>query len=137
AEAGADVGAMLAATLSAIASKHEGTCKPVDRTASLRDTLNVTTDVEVGTAADEAEFKEGSYLVSGGVLHQIVNGIPTVVGVKSGRGGAGLFPKHAAIIKGLIPIRDTVRAILRAQLNDQPYAASQEKLLAQYRQFTK
>ncbi|MGI9376020.1 MAG: helicase-related protein [Tsuneonella suprasediminis] len=137
AEAGADISTMLAATLSAIASKHEGTCKPVERTASLRDTLNVTTDVEVGTAADEAEFKEGSYLVSGGVLHQIVNGIPTAVGVKSGRGGAGLFPKHAAIIKGLIPIRDTVRAILRAQLNDQPYALLQETLLTHYRQFTK
>ena len=137
AEAGADVGATLAATLSAIASKHEGACKPIERTASLRDTLDITTSVEVGTAADEAEFKEGSYLVSGGVLTQIVNGIPSVVGVKSGRGGTGLFPKHAAIIKGLIPIRDTVRAILRAQLNDQPYAASQEKLLAQYRQFTR
>ncbi len=137
AEAGVDLKAALASTLSALASKHEGIFRPIARTTSLRDTLGVALDVEIGTAADEAEFKEGSYLVSGGVLHQIVDGIPTVVGVKSGRGGAGLFPKHAAIIKALIPIRETVRAILRAQLNDRPYADLQEKLLSHYRQFAK
>ncbi|TNE43753.1 MAG: lactate dehydrogenase [Sphingomonadales bacterium] len=137
AEPGVDLKAALASTLSEIASKYKGTCKPIERITSLRDTLNVALDVEIGTAADEAEFKEGSYLVSGGVLHQIVNGISTVVGVKSGRGGAGLFAKHAAIIKALIPIRDTVRAILRAQLNDRPYAVLQETLLAHYRQFAK
>jgi N12 class adenine-specific DNA methylase len=137
AEPGVDLPAALATTLSAIASRLAGAFTPIERTTPLRDRLGVTIDVDVGTAADEAEFKEGSYLLSGGVLHQIVNGIATVVGVKSGRGGAGLFAKHAAIIKGLIPIRDTVRAILRAQLHDRPYAASQERLLAHYRQFTK
>ena len=133
----ADLPVVLAATLSAIASKHAGACKPLERTTSLRDMPSATLDVQVGTAADEAEFKEGSYLVSGGVLHQIINGTPTVVGVKSGRGGAGLFPKHAAIIKALIPIRDTVRAILRAQLNDRPYDALQQALFTHYRQFAK
>jgi len=137
AQPGVDLAAALATRLSAIASRHEGACTPIARATSLRDKLNVTLDVEIGTAADEAEFKEGSYLASDGILHQIVNGIPTVVGVKSGRGGTGLFAKHASIIRGLIPVRDTVRAILRAQLNDQPYAALQEKLLSYYRQFTK
>ena len=134
---GFDLAAALTATLSSIASQHEGVCEPVERTRSLRDTLNVAIDVEVGTAADEAEYKEGSYLVSDGVLHQIISGIPTIVDVISGRYCTGLFPKHAAIIRGLVPIRDTIRAILRAQLIDRPYAVSQEKLLAHYRQFTK
>ena len=95
AEPDVDLPVALAATLSAIASKHAGACKPIERATSLRDTLKVTQDVQVGTAADEAEFKEGSYLVSGGVLHQIVGGISTVVGVKSGRGGTGP-PRNSA-----------------------------------------
>jgi N12 class adenine-specific DNA methylase len=132
-----DLATALTATLSAIASKHAGAYKRVERTTSLRDTLDVTFDLAIGTAADEADFKEGSYFVSSGILHQIVDGVPTTVAVKIGRGGIGLFPKHADIIRGLIPIRDTVRAILRAQLDDQPYAGSQEKLLTHYRQFTK
>lgn len=137
AERGVDLAAALAATLSSIASKHDGVCKPIERTRSLRDTLNVAVDVEVGTAADEARFKEGSYLVSTGDLLQIVDGIPTTVAVKNGAGTTGIFAKHANIIKSLIPIRDAVRSILRAQLNDQPYAFLQEQLLSHYRQFTK
>ena len=132
-----DLGNALSACLSAITSPHEGTFCPIARAVSLRDQLDVTLDVAVGTAADEAEFKEGSYLLSGGILHQIVNGLPRIVEIKSGRAGTGLFPKHATIISELIPIRDTVRAILRAQLADQPYADLQQLLLAHYRQFVK
>jgi N12 class adenine-specific DNA methylase len=134
---GVDLPTALAATLSAIASKHRDTYRPVGRASSLRDTLDVTFDLNIGSAADEADFKEGSYFVSSGVLHQIVDGDATTVSVKTGRGAAGLFPKHADIISGLIPIRDTVRAILRAQLNDRPYAELQEQLLTHYRRFTK
>lgn len=132
-----DPGTALGATLSAIAAGHAGAFHPVVRTTSLRDRLDVTIDVAVGTAADEADFKEGSYLLSGGLLHQIIDGLPTLVEVRSGRGGTGLFAKHAAIIRGLIPVRDAIRAILRAQLNDQPYADLQQELLAAYRQFAK
>lgn len=132
-----DLGTSLTAALSAIASRHAGIYSPVDRATSLRDRLDVAVDVQVGTAADEADFKEGSYLVSNGVLHQVVDGVPAEVSVKSGRGDSGLFQKHANIIRGLIPIRDTVRAILRAQLNDQPYAALQVTLLNHYRHFLK
>lgn len=137
AEPGVDLCASLSTTLAAIASQYENACRPVQRATSLRDRLDLTLDLEVGTAADEAEFKEGSYFLSAGNLHQIVNGLPSAVAVKTGRGDAGLFPKHADIICGLIPIRDAVRAILRAQLNDQPYTDLQEKLLSSYRRFTK
>ena len=132
-----DLKAALGATLHAIAADHEGIHRPIERTTSLRDSLDVSLDIRVGTAAEEAEFKEGSYLLSGGVLHQIIDGRPDVTEVKEGRGGTGLFPKHAAIIRGLIPIRDTVRAILRAQLHDEPYAQLQQTLLTYYRQFAK
>ncbi|WP_454888536.1 lactate dehydrogenase [Sphingobium indicum] len=137
AEPGVGLRDALSSTLSAIASRQAGIYRPVERTTSLRDKFDVTFDLDVGTAADEADFKEGSYLVSDGILRQIVNGLPTAVEVKNGRGGSGMFAKHANIVRGLIPIRDTVRAILRAQLNDRPYADSQEKLLSHYRHFIK
>lgn len=134
---GADIPALLATTLAEIAFREAGSFKPIERTTSLRDRTDVSLDLSIGTAADEADFKEGSYLVSGGALHQIVDGIPTTVAVKSGRGDQGIFAKHANIIRALIPIRDAVRAILRAQLNDEPYAILQERLLTHYRAFTK
>lgn len=132
-----DLPAALATALAAVTSANEGIWRPIERPSQPRDQLRVTLDVAVGTAADEADFKEGSYLLSGGILHQIVNGMPAIVEVKSGRGSSGIFAKHAAIIRGLIPIRDAVRAILRAQLNDQPYADLQRRLTTHYRQFTK
>ncbi|WP_454887903.1 helicase-related protein [Sphingomonas oryzagri] len=134
---GVDIKSTLGATLSAIAAQHEGAFRRIARATSLREQLDTAIDIHVGTAADEAEYKEGSYLVSDGVLNQIVAGRAAIVGVKTGRGGKGLFPKHAAIIRGLIPIRDAVRAILRAQLHDEPYAQLQQTLLTHYRQFTK
>lgn len=134
---GVDLGAALATTLSTIASSHQDVYRPNPRSLALHDQHEIALALDIGTAADEAEFKEGSYLVSAGLLHQIVEGVPTAVDVKSGRGGTGLFPKHADIIRGFIPVRDAVRAILRAQLNDRPYADLQEKLLTSYRRFTK
>jgi len=134
---GADIPTMLTATLTGIATAEADSFRPIERTTSLRDRIDVSLDLSVGTAADEADFKEGSYLVSGGALHQIVDGIPVTVAVKSGRGEPGIFAKHANIIRALVPIRDTVRAILRAQLNDEPYAILQERLLTHYRAFTK
>lgn len=134
---GADIPAMLATTLAGIARGESGSFAPIERNTSLRDRADVSLDLSIGTAAEEADFKEGSYLVSGGALHQVVDGIPVTVAVKSGRGEAGIFAKHANIIRALIPIRDTVRAILRAQLNDEPYAILQERLLTHYRAFTK
>lgn len=137
AKPGVDLAGALSATLTAIASRHAGTYRAITRATSLRDRLDVGLDVAVGTAADEADFKEGSYFLSDGSLHQIVGGIPAVVPIKAGRGDAGLFPKHADIIRGLIPIRDKVRAILRAQLSDRPYADLQEWLQDHYRRFIK
>jgi N12 class adenine-specific DNA methylase len=137
AEPDVDVPAALSVTLSAIASAHEGAYRAMPRAPALRDKIDISLNLDIGTAADEAEFKEGSYFVSGNILRQVVNGRPTTVDVKTGRGGKGLFPKHAGIIRGLIPIRDTVRAMLRAQLHDRPYVELQEKLLVHYRQFVK
>ena len=78
--------------------------------------------VRAGTAAEGASIKEGSYFIDrAGRLTQIVNGASAPVSVKKGRGGEGVTPKAARIIRALIPIRDAVREVLRAQAADRPW----------------
>lgn len=65
---------------------------------------------------DNARLREGSYFVSDSdVLMQVIDGRAHVVPVKQGRGDAGIFQKHAKLIRALIPIRDAVRSILSLQ----------------------
>ena len=95
-------------------------------------------DVEVGTAADGATIKEGSYLLSptGGLL-QIVDGRATPVTIRDGRAGEGIPARHARIIKALIPIRDAVREILRAQADDGVWGPAQTRLRVAYHAFVR
>lgn len=95
--------------------------------------------VRVGTASDGATIKEGSYFLdpATGDMHQVIDGVPERVEVRSGRGTQGMFASHAAIIRGLIPIRDAVREVLRAQEADRPWEAAQERLGAAYAAFTR
>ncbi len=90
-----------------------------------------------GTVADGATMREGSYLLLGHDLHQVVDGVPTPVPVKSKSCKEGMFDKHARIIRALIPIRDAVRAVLRAQEANEPWGAHQMRLRAAYHQFTR
>ncbi|MDG9429115.1 hypothetical protein OLF86_10605, partial [Streptococcus pneumoniae] len=69
----------------------------------------------VGTAAEGATTKEGSYVLLGLDLMQVIDGQPVPVAIKSATVKEGIFAKHARIIRGLIPIRDAVRTVLRAQ----------------------
>ncbi|MBI0536942.1 lactate dehydrogenase [Roseomonas sp. KE2513] len=92
----------------------------------------------VGTAAEGATVKEGSYLLGDdGTLLQVVDGRTEEVAVKSGRGTVGLFAKHARIIRGLIPVRDAVREVIRAQERDEPFGAAQVRLRAAYGAFVR
>ena len=70
--------------------------------------------VHVGTAAEGATIKEGSYLVHEGALVQIIGGEPQAVAVRDGKGTEGIPAKHARIIRGLIAVRDAVREVLRS-----------------------
>lgn len=92
--------------------------------------------IQVGTAAEGATIKEGSYLVGqDGALLQVVDGRAEPMAVKSGKGTVGIFAKHARIIRGLIPVRDAVREVIRAQEQDQPYGAAQVRLRSAYNAF--
>ena len=61
--------------------------------------------VQVGTAAEGAAIKEGSYLVHDGQLAQIIDGRPEPVAVRDGRGTDGIPARHARINRGLIAPR--------------------------------
>jgi N12 class adenine-specific DNA methylase/predicted RNA methylase len=92
--------------------------------------------LRAGTAADGATIKEGSYLIgSGDRLMQIVDGEARAVAIKEGKGSGGILARDAKVIRALLPIRDAVRDVLRAQAADQPWAAAQVRLRIAYGNF--
>lgn len=92
----------------------------------------------IGTAADRALLKEGSfYLGPDGALMQVLDGRPTVVQVRGAASRTGLLPKQARILAALIPIRDAVRQILRAQAAEQPWLQPQRRLRIAYMNFAR
>jgi N12 class adenine-specific DNA methylase len=96
------------------------------------------TVVRAGTAADGATIKEGSYLLGNAdQLMQIVDGEARVVAIRSGNGSDGIFARNGKIIRALLPIRDAVRDVLRAQAADQPWAEAQVRLRIAYSTFVR
>ena len=93
--------------------------------------------LQVGTAADGATIKEGSYVILENALMQVIDGRPVPVAVKSGKGTDGIFAKHARIIRMLIPVRDALREVLRAQVENQPWGAAQATLRVAYAAFVR
>jgi len=91
--------------------------------------------LQVGTAAQGATVKEGSYLVLDSQLVQVVDSVPVPVSVRSGKDGEGIPAKHARILRALIPVRDWVRAVLRAQEANEPWTSAQVRLRVAYNTF--
>ena len=90
----------------------------------------------VGTAADGATIKEGSYLLgAGGRITQVVDGEPRLVAIRADKSGGGIFLRDAKIIRALLPVRDAVRDVLRAQAADQPWAEAQVRMRIAYSGF--
>jgi adenine-specific DNA methylase len=90
----------------------------------------------IGTVADGATLREGSFLVLSNRLHQVVDGVPAEVAIRRGR-GEGIPRQHAQVIDALIPVRDAVRDILRAQEADQPYRDAQVRLRRAHASFVR
>ncbi|TCM50685.1 N-6 DNA methylase [Rhizobium sp. PP-F2F-G48] len=113
------------AILSLPEALYDGEPEPIDAD----DDADVTEPVRIGTVADGATIREGSYLVD--VRHglmQIVDGIPVAVPTRRGRSGDGLPEKHVRIIRKLIPLRDALREVLKAQELDRPWRDAQVRL---------
>jgi hypothetical protein len=66
---------------------------------------------------------------------QIIDGAPRKIEVRGGKGGEGIPAKHARIIRTLIPIRDAIREVLRAQEANEPWGPAQTRLRIAYNSF--
>ena len=107
---------------------------PSEQTPAL---LPVQPNFEVGTAAEGATIKEGSYVLENNALFQIIDGATVPVTVRNGKGTDGIPAKHARIIRHLVPIRDALRDVLRAQENNDPWGPAQVRLRVAYASFVR
>ena len=99
-------------------------------------------DVEIDCVGDEhcdgPAIREGSYFIAQSTaLMQMVDGVPATVTVRKGRGADGVPDKHAQTIRKLIPIRDAVREVLKAQELDRPWKPAQVKLRIAWSNFVR
>jgi N12 class adenine-specific DNA methylase/adenine-specific DNA methylase len=96
------------------------------------------TGLRAGTAADGATIKEGSYFLgASGPLMQIVDGNAQAVAIRQAKSSGGILARDAKIIRALLPIRDAVRDLLRAQAVDQPWTQAQVRLRIAYSNFVR
>ena len=103
-------------------------------------------DVECELASAVIDFadpgsshvREGSFVfdVSKGLM-QVTDGKPVPVPVRKGRSGEGFSEREIAIVRKLIPVRDAVRAVLKAQETDQPWRELQVKLRIAWSNFVR
>jgi N12 class adenine-specific DNA methylase len=66
-----------------------------------------------------------------------VDGEARLVAIKSGKGSGGILARDAKIIHALLPIRDAVREVLRAQAADVPWTPAQIRLRIAYSNFVR
>lgn len=87
---------------------------------------------------ENSKIREGSYFVDNRHgLMQIVDGEPVQIQVRKGRSGDGISEKHVRILKKLIPIRDAVRDVLKAQEADRPWRDLQVRLRIAWSSFVR
>ncbi len=87
---------------------------------------------------DNARVREGSYFID--IRHglmQIVDGEPVQIKVRKARTGDGISEKHVRIIRKLIPVRDAVREVLKAQETDRPWRDLQVRLRIAWSSFVR
>ncbi|WP_339761726.1 DEAD/DEAH box helicase family protein [uncultured Hoeflea sp.] len=96
-----------------------------------------TTPTDVARPGD-AHVREGSFFIDPpkGLL-QVLDGKPAPVPVRKGRTGEGISEKQINIVRKLIPVRDAVRAVLKAQESDQPWRDLQVKLRIAWSSFVR
>jgi N12 class adenine-specific DNA methylase/adenine-specific DNA methylase len=87
---------------------------------------------------DGAAIREGSFFIGKNTaLMQMVDGSPVTITVRKGRNADGVPEKHAHIIRKLVPIRDAVREVLKAQELDRPWKPAQVKLRIAWSHFVR
>lgn len=99
-------------------------------------------DAERGDADDldhvDRPVREGSFFIGRNTaLMQMVDGAPVTITVRKARGSDGVPEKHARIVRKLIPVRDAVREVLKAQELDRPWKPAQVKLRIAWSNFVR
>jgi N12 class adenine-specific DNA methylase/adenine-specific DNA methylase len=129
------VGEALEAALSAAvellpADLYNGEPTPID--IDLEDELGGIVDLQ------PSAIREGSFFLdrSKGLM-QMVDGSTVPVTMRKGRSGDGISEKHIRIISKLIPIRDAVRGVLKAQETGRPWRELQVRLRIAWSSFVR
>lgn len=87
---------------------------------------------------EHSKVREGSFFIdTRHGLMQMVDGNPVAITVRKGRSGEGPSEKHVRIIKKLIPVRDAVREVLKAQEQDRPWRDLQVRLRVAWSSFVR
>nr|WP_278116304.1 DEAD/DEAH box helicase family protein [Mesorhizobium sp. WSM4875]WIE94734.1 DEAD/DEAH box helicase family protein [Mesorhizobium sp. WSM4875] len=105
------------------------------------------TEIDVDLEGDEDRVvdlpngrhrREGSFFFDNTRgLMQVIDGEPVVVKIRKGRSADGVPEKHVRIIRKLIPIRDAVREVLKAQELDRPWKDLQVRLRIAWSSFVR
>ncbi|WP_412052008.1 DEAD/DEAH box helicase family protein (plasmid) [Hoeflea sp. Naph1] len=86
----------------------------------------------------DAHVREGSFFIDPPKgLMQVLDGKPAQVPVRKGRSGDGFSEKQVNVVRKLIPVRNAVRAVLKAQETDQPWRDLQVKLRIAWSSFVR
>ncbi|NTA83925.1 DEAD/DEAH box helicase family protein [Agrobacterium tumefaciens] len=130
---GVDLGAALNATVFLLPEgRYDGEPTAID--INLEDELGDIVDLR----PEGSKVREGSFFID--TRHgpmQMIDGSPVAIAVRKGRSGWGIPEKHVRIIKKLIPVRDAVRAVLKAQEQDRPWRDSQVRLRIAWSSFVR
>ncbi|WP_027582178.1 DEAD/DEAH box helicase family protein [Bradyrhizobium sp. Ai1a-2] len=101
-------------------------------------------DLEEASDPSDADWpadrhvREGSYFFDKAHgLMQVVDGDPVAVKARKGRSTDGIPEKHVSIIRKLIPVRDAVREVLKAQELDRPWKDAQVRLRIAWSNFVR
>ncbi|BCH19564.1 lactate dehydrogenase (plasmid) [Mesorhizobium sp. L-2-11] len=113
-------------------ARYDGEPTPIDLD------LEDTDDQAVVDLPSDRHVREGSFFVDNAKgLMQVIDGEPVAIKVRKGRSGDGIPEKHVRIIKKLIPVRDAVREVLKAQELDQPWKGLQVRLRIAWSSFVR
>ncbi|EJN06850.1 hypothetical protein [Phyllobacterium sp. YR531] len=86
----------------------------------------------------DRHVREGSFFFDNARgLMQVIDGEPVAVKLRKGRGADGIPEKHVRIIRKLLPVRDALREVLKAQELDRPWKNLQVKLRIAWSSFVR
>ncbi|MBP1847542.1 N12 class adenine-specific DNA methylase/adenine-specific DNA methylase [Rhizobium petrolearium] len=115
---------------------------PEDRYDGEPSAIDIELEDELGEIVDlrpgNEKVREGSFFIDARHgLMQMVDGSPVPIKVRKGRSAEGIPEKHVRIIRKLIPVRDAVREVLKAQEQDRPWKDLQVRLRIAWSSFVR